>query len=105
TQVPRWQGGRLPLSVELAESVLDLLGTPSEWKKHPEMTAAAALLEIQSRWSALPARDALLIEQTHSREGFHVFIYPFCGRLANEGIATLIAARWARNRPQTFSVN
>ena len=40
----------------------------------------------------------------HSREGSHLFVYPFCGRLANEGIATLVAARWARESPQTFSV-
>ena len=40
----------------------------------------------------------LLAERLHDREGFHVFVYPFCGRLANEGIATLVAARWARRR-------
>jgi len=57
TQVPRWQGGRLPLSVELADSVLELLGAPEEWAKHPEMQAAAPLLEVQARWSALPAID------------------------------------------------
>jgi ATP-dependent helicase Lhr and Lhr-like helicase len=104
TRVPRWQGGRLPLSVELADSVLEMLGEPRKWAEHPEMRAVAPLLEVQSRWSALPSQAALLIEQVHSREGSHLFVYPFCGRLANEGIATLVAARWAREAAQTFAV-
>jgi ATP-dependent helicase Lhr and Lhr-like helicase len=62
------------------------------------------LLEVQSRWSALPSEEALLIERVQSREGSHLFDYPFCGRLANEGIATLVAARWARESAQTFAV-
>src|SRR6185295_8913568 len=69
------------------------------------MRAAEPLLEVQSRWSALPAVDILLVERVRSREGHHLFIYPFCGRLANEGIATLVAARWAREQLQTFSIN
>ncbi|MEP7247184.1 MAG: ligase-associated DNA damage response DEXH box helicase [Gammaproteobacteria bacterium] len=105
TQVPRWQGGRLPLSVELADAVLELLGAPEQWSRHPEMLAAAPLLDVQAQWSALPTKDTLLVERVKSREGFHLFMYPFCGRLANEGIATLVAARWARSHPQTFSVN
>jgi ATP-dependent Lhr-like helicase len=104
TRVPRWQGGRLPLSVELADSVLEMLGDPAKWTDHAEMQAVAPLLEIQSRWSALPSRQALLIERVQSREGSHLFVYPFCGRLANEGIATLVAARWARESAQTFAV-
>lgn len=105
TQVPRWQGGRLPLSVELSEAVIELLGKPDQWPAHPEMRAAQPLLAVQERWSALPAKDVLLVERVRSREGHHLFIYPFCGRLANEGIATLVAARWAREQPQTFSIN
>jgi ATP-dependent helicase Lhr and Lhr-like helicase len=105
TQVPRWKGGRLPLSVELADAVLRILGDPGRWPRHPESRAAQPLLELQARWSALPTQDTLLVERVQDREGFHLFIYPFCGRLANEGIATLVAARWARRQPQTFSVN
>jgi ATP-dependent helicase Lhr and Lhr-like helicase len=104
TQVPRWQGGRLPLSVELADAVLDVLGDRASWSSQPEMRAVTPLLDVQSRWSALPTADTLLVESVRDREGFHVFVYPFCGRLANEGMATLVAARWARLSPQTFSV-
>lgn len=104
TRVPRWQGGRLPLSAELADSVLEMIGDPGIWGEHAEMQAVAPLLAVQARWSALPSTDALLVERVQSREGSHLFVYPFCGRLANEGIATLVAARWARSTPQTFSV-
>jgi ATP-dependent helicase Lhr and Lhr-like helicase len=103
--VPRWQGGRLPLSVELADAVLDILGEPSQWPRYAEMCAVAPLLEIQARWSVVPSAETLLVERVRSREGFHLFVYPFCGRLANEGIATLVAARWARAAAQTFSIN
>jgi len=105
TQVPRWQGGRLPLSVELADAVLEILGKPEDWPKYPEMLAAEPLLRLQERWSALPSLDTLLVERGRSRDGHHLFMYPFCGRLANEGIATLVASRWARHAPLTFTVS
>jgi ATP-dependent helicase Lhr and Lhr-like helicase len=105
SRVPRWQGGRMPLSVELSDSVLQLLGEPARWPDHPEMRVAAPVLQVQAHWSALPRPDLLLIEKIRSREGYHLFVYPFCGRLANEGIATLMAARWARQQPQTFSIS
>jgi ATP-dependent Lhr-like helicase len=105
TQVPRWQGGRLPLSVELADAVLTILGNPADWHRHPEVRAAEPLLALQASWSAVPSTQTLLAERIRSREGFHLFVYPFCGRLANEGIATLVAARWARSTPQTFVVS
>jgi ATP-dependent helicase Lhr and Lhr-like helicase len=105
TQVPRWQGGRLPLSVELADAVLNILGEPAESARHPEVRAAQPLLALQAHWSALPSRETLLAESIRTREGFHLFVYPFCGRLANEGIGTLVAARWARAVPQTFALS
>lgn len=105
SRVPRWQGGRLPLSVELADAVLALLADRGDWQAHPEMQLATPILSLQEKCSALPGPHQMLIEQVRSREGFHVFMYPFCGRLANEGIATLVAARWAREQPQTFSIS
>ncbi|MBV8855252.1 MAG: DNA ligase-associated DEXH box helicase, partial [Sinobacteraceae bacterium] len=90
---------------ELADAVLALLADRGDWQAHPEMRLATPILSLQQKWSALPGPHQLLIEQVRSREGFHVFMYPFCGRLANEGIATLVAARWAREQPQTFSIS
>jgi ATP-dependent helicase Lhr and Lhr-like helicase len=99
--VPRWQGTRLPLSGALGAAVLQMLG---ERPDEPELRAVAPLLELQRRMSALPGTDLLLVERQRSRDGWHLFVFPFAGRMVNEGIATLMAARAAQSRPRTFSV-
>ncbi|MEX0373890.1 ligase-associated DNA damage response DEXH box helicase [Spiribacter pallidus] len=103
--IPRWQGGRLPLSSELADQVLSLLAEADQGRwQEPEMAALRPLLAVQKRWSSLPGPDRLVIERTRSREGEHLFIYPFAGRLAHEGLATLVAWRLAGYRPATYSM-
>jgi ATP-dependent Lhr-like helicase len=103
--VPRWQGARLPLSATLGLELLDLFGRYQQSAAtDPELAALAPLLELQTRWSALPARDHLLVESMVNREGFHVFVFPFQGRAVNEGIASLMALRIAREAPRTFSI-
>ena len=57
------------------------------------LDAVRPLLAIQADWSALPRTGRLLVETVTSREGFHLFVFPFAGRLINEGLATLVAAR------------
>jgi ATP-dependent Lhr-like helicase len=69
-----------------------------------ELRRVQPLLELQQRWSRLPTPDMLLVEHTRSREGFHVYLYPFAGRTVNEGIATLMAHRWAQLQPITFAI-
>ncbi|RZU98056.1 ligase-associated DNA damage response DEXH box helicase [Spiribacter vilamensis] len=104
--VPRWQGGRLPLSTALADHVLALLAEAAEGRfETPEMAAIRPLLSVQAKWSSLPRPGALLIERTRSREGEHLFIYPFAGRLAHEGLATLFAWRLGQQTPATFSLS
>ena len=102
--VPRWQGGRMPLSTELAESVVALLGGPNR-ESVPELRAVAGMLGLQAEWSRLPAPGELLAERTASREGHHLFVYPFAGRLVHEGLATLLAWRISRSRPVTFTLS
>ncbi len=104
-KVAKWQGGRMPLSNELAESVQEMLELAARGQfVAPEMQCVQPLLELQQRWSQLPTPEMLLIEHTRSREGFHVYLYPFAGRTVNEGIATLVAHRWAQLRPITFAI-
>jgi ATP-dependent Lhr-like helicase len=55
--------------------------------------------------SKLPTPQTLLIERFHSREGQHLFIYPFAGRNAHIGLASLLAWRLARDAPNTFSLS
>ncbi len=103
--VPRWQGTRLPLSAALGGELLELLGEYAAGRRSaPELSALAPLLEVQAAWSAVPTAASLLIEAHQSREGHHLFIYPFAGRIQNEGIAALLAARAARERPHTCSI-
>nr|WP_146474527.1 ligase-associated DNA damage response DEXH box helicase [Vulcaniibacterium thermophilum] len=99
-QVPKWQGGRMPLSTELAHAVERLL---HERPDTPELRAVASLLDLQARLSALPAPGRLLAEWVAGRDGRHLFLYPFAGRQVHEGLAALLALRWARRAPNTFS--
>ncbi len=103
--IPRWQGGRLPLSGTLADEVLTLLAEADAGvHREPEMAAIQPLLALQKTVSALPTPEILLIEQSQSREGQHVFLYPFAGRLAHEGLAALLAWRLGQKQPATFSI-
>ncbi|MDB5802058.1 MAG: putative ATP-dependent helicase [Rhodocyclales bacterium] len=104
--VPRWQGGRMPLSSELAGAVLDLMDEVRDGNdQEPETRFLRPLLDLQARWSALPGRDVLLVETTRSREGHHAFFFPFAGRQVHSGLAALFAWRVARHTPITFSMS
>lgn len=103
--VPHWQGGRLPLSSALADEMLELLAEYTAGRcKEPEILAISPLLELQNRWSHLPQPGCLLVERTNSREGQHLFIFPFAGRLAHEGLASLLAWRLGQQSAGTFSL-
>ncbi|MES2888982.1 MAG: ligase-associated DNA damage response DEXH box helicase [Pseudomonadota bacterium] len=104
--VPRWFGGQMPLSIEMAESVLQMWVDAGEGRYlHPEMQAARPMLETQARLSRLPHPERLLVERLTSREGHHLFIYPFAGRDVHLGLASLLAWRLAREAPNTFSLS
>jgi ATP-dependent Lhr-like helicase len=103
--IPRWQGSRLPLSRMLAELLRRRLGQAAEGKYcDPEMEALRPLLEVQRKWSHIPLPDELLIERVKTREGWHLFVYPFEGRLVHEGLAALCAYRLSRLAPITVSM-
>ncbi len=103
--VPRWAGGRMPLSSELGAAVRMKLDEARQGIFHdPEMRAVRPILELQARWSRIPAPDELLIERLKTREGYHLFFYPFEGRLVHEGLAALCAYRLSRLQPITFTL-
>ena len=103
--VPRWQGGKMPMSSELAHAVLDRLEEAVDGRFiGAEMEAARPLLEVQKRWSGLPTAKVLVMESFDSREGRHLFVYPFAGRAVHVGLASLLAYRVARRQPATFSI-
>ena len=104
-QVPRWNGGRMPLSTLLSSAVLDLVRTAdnSDAAIPAEARAVVPLFQTQARWSRLPDHETLLIEQWQGRDGHHTFIFPFAGRLVHEGLAALVAWRIASRRPTTLT--
>ncbi|MNO80862.1 putative ATP-dependent helicase Lhr [compost metagenome] len=103
--VARWNGGRMPLSSELADALVEQLGAASQGCfQGPEMRAVRPLLTLQALWSALPTPGTLLAETFKSRQGWHLFLYPFAGRMANLGLANLIAWRVSRVQPLSVSI-
>ncbi|MDP3169907.1 MAG: DEAD/DEAH box helicase, partial [Polaromonas sp.] len=103
--VPRWNGGRMPLSTTLADAVVQQLALAGEGRYDtPELQRVRPLLEIQQQWSALPTPQTLLAEVLKTREGWHLFLYPFAGRHVHLGLASLIAWRVAQHAPRTFSI-
>jgi ATP-dependent Lhr-like helicase len=105
-QIPSWQGGKSPLSTELASAVSRKLESAGAGDlRDPELQRFSPILALQKAWSIVPRSDQLLIEETTSREANHVYVYPFAGRLVHEGLGTLVAWRMARHRSVSITVS
>jgi ATP-dependent Lhr-like helicase len=104
--VPTWQGSKMALSTEMGDAVLEMmqLGAQGNFVE-PELEAARPMLQTQARLSRIPTPDALLVETFRSKEGLHIYVYPFAGRHVHLGLASLLAWRLARDRPNTFSMS
>jgi ATP-dependent Lhr-like helicase len=109
--VPAWAGGQMALSDLLSEHLrleidrcAQALSGEAELDT-PELEALRPLLERQRDLSRLPRRDELLVEHCRSREGSHLFVYPFEGRFVHEGIGFLWAWRLARHQASTITVS
>lgn len=103
--IPRWMGGRLPLSSELAEGMRLRLDEASRGQiRGREMEWLRPLLQVQETWSAIPGFDEILMETLVNRDGHHLFLYPFEGRLVHEGMAAVLALRLSRIRSSTFTL-
>jgi ATP-dependent helicase Lhr and Lhr-like helicase len=68
-----------------------------------ELRVLRPLFELQQRLSHVPKANELLIEQIETDDGFHLFVYPFEGRLVHEAMAAILAYRISRIIPITFS--
>ncbi len=104
--VPSWNGGRMPLSANLGQMLrlkLDETTTLPFAQQDRELQALRPLLALQEELSHLPTRNELLIEHIETKDGFHLFAYPFEGRLVHEAMAAILAYRIGRILPITFS--
>lgn len=102
---PSWLGGRLSLSANLG-NVLRKKYNETLDKSHDdeELDFILPLFEQQARVSHVPKSDEFLIELINTRDGYHLFAYPFEGRQVNEIMAALIAYRISKIKPITFSI-
>jgi len=117
--VPSWMGGRMPLSANLgmmlrrkldeAAALLrgEVQGTAGEVPEKAgvdiELIALQPLFQLQEFLSYMPRENELLIEQIYTKDGYHLFAYPFEGRLVHEAMAALLAYRISRVTPISFS--
>jgi ATP-dependent Lhr-like helicase len=118
--VPSWMGGRLPLSASLGKMLrrkfdeASLMSNRQQAKGNAkvsqnntfqiELGVLKPLFDLQAGLSRVPKENELLIEQIETKDGFHLFVYPFEGRLVHEAMATVLAYRISRIRPITFSI-
>jgi ATP-dependent Lhr-like helicase len=111
SMIPSWQGGRMPLSANLGfmlrkkfdEAGLEIRNDELRIKKEPELEVLKPLFELQEYLSHIPKRNELLIEHIETRDGFHLFVFPFEGRLVHEAMAAILAYRISLITPITFS--
>lgn len=101
-KVPQWMGGRLMLTSELSELIREKLQT-HETPDTVEIQTIQPILSLQKEWSCIPGREELLIETIVSDEGYHLFMYPFEGRMVHEVMAAVISYRISQLTPITFS--
>jgi ATP-dependent Lhr-like helicase len=101
----RWAGGRMPLSSQLSAFIRDRLSDAIDNPhKEKELSKLKPLLELQQERSIIPQTSELLIEQCETKEGHHIFIFPFEGRLVHEGMSIILAYRISKLSPISFSV-
>jgi len=104
-KVPSWMGGRMSLSSNMSNLLRHKMHQAIEGSANDiELETIQPILDVQNNWSTLPDEDELLIEQTTSREGHHLFFYPFEGRYVHEGMSALVAYRISQLTPITFSI-
>jgi ATP-dependent Lhr-like helicase len=104
--VPAWGGGQMALSDLLAHHLREEVHRCAEGRlDSPELLALEPLLARQADLSVLPRRHETLLEVCRTREGSHLFLYPFEGRFVHEGLGFLWAMRLARHHSGTFTVS
>jgi ATP-dependent helicase Lhr and Lhr-like helicase len=106
--VPSWMGGRMSLTANLGlmlrRKMNDALPAKNRKNNPPELKALEPLFTLQAELSVIPKENELLIEHIETKDGYHVFIYPFEGRLVHEAMAAILAYRISKNTPITFSI-
>jgi ATP-dependent Lhr-like helicase len=103
--VVSWLGARMSLSSKLADKIREIFQDyNSGIVNSEEVQKVLPILDLQSQLSIVPDRDTFLIETHRSEEGFHLFFYPFEGRMMHELMAALIAYRISQSFPVSLNM-
>jgi len=103
--VPSWMGGRMPMTANLGSQLRKKLTEASEAEiTDPILNALSPLFQKQASLSIVPRENELLVEIIESKDGHHLFVHTFEGRLVNEAMATILAWRISQIQPISFSI-
>jgi ATP-dependent helicase Lhr and Lhr-like helicase len=104
--LPSWAGGRMPLTSNLSEALRIEISKAAQqqFNNSKELAALQPLFALQEQLSTVPKYNELLIELIETKDGYHLFCYPFEGRQVNQILAGLLAYRISKITPITFSI-
>ncbi|MFZ4262971.1 ligase-associated DNA damage response DEXH box helicase [Sphingobacterium sp. HJSM2_6] len=103
--VPSWMGGRFSISPDLGIAIRHSFQNIHKLTNiSDEIKFLKPLFAEQQRLSALPYESELLVEYLETKYGYHLFFYPFEGKLVHEGMAQVIAYRLGLIKSATFSI-
>ncbi len=104
-QVVSWMGARMSLSSKLAHQLREIFKSYNQGIiNSEEVRRVLPILDLQQQLSLVPDNQTFLIESLQTREGYHLFFYPFEGRMVHELLSALLAYRIAQRFPISFSM-
>lgn len=104
-QVVSWMGARMSLSSKLAHQIREIFKSYNQGiVNSEEVRRVLPILDLQQQLSLVPDNQTFLIESLQTREGYHLFFYPFEGRMVHELLSALLAYRIAQRFPISFSM-
>src|SRR5690606_19754277 len=95
----------LPLSSNLSALLRKKLAeSKNPAAREKELRFLHPLVASQVDKSHIPSEDEFLVEKIKTKEGYHLFMYPFEGRLIHEVMSSLMAYRISQLYPISFSM-
>ncbi|MEM6868368.1 MAG: DNA ligase-associated DEXH box helicase, partial [Cyanobacteria bacterium P01_C01_bin.121] len=97
--------GYMAISACLSQFIRAEITEAKEGNVSAEVERIMPILAAQDRISHLPGSDQFLMECCRTREGQHLYAYPFEGRNVHEGLGFLWAYRFSQRQKATFTVS
>ena len=97
-----FSGTKLAMSTQLSHRVIRLLQDPERWSDLP--ATVHDWLALQARFASLPRPDRLMVETFPTGDRWHMVVYAFAGKNANQTLGLLISQRMEETglAPQGF---